>query len=322
MCSSDLKPARSKVIVEQLVALFVASGQSDAKRDTQEARRFIDEQIQVMEAKLSESEARLKDFKLRNFGMTGTSTQDYYAKVSQLSDEVNRLRLALSAAEQSRDTLKRELAHEDPQLPAEASPVGAPQTEIDSRLDSQRKLLDDLLRRYTDEHPDVISTRRTIAQLERQKRAEADIKSPGRAATSPVYQKIRVSLAEAEAQVASLRAQLSVQQTRLNETRAMAGQQPVVEAELTQLNRDYDVLRKNYEQLVGRREAAAIGESLDRSQQLADFRIVEPPRVSPQPAFPSRKFLATIMLLLPAVAAIVAVAFLDQLTPKIGRAHV
>jgi polysaccharide chain length determinant protein (PEP-CTERM system associated) len=317
----DVKPARAKVIVQELVNLFVQSGQVDKQRDSEDARRFIDEQIQVLEGKLSQAEAKVKDFKLRNFGMTGTSNQDYFVRVSELSEEIAKLRLSLSAAEHTRDALKRELASEDPQLPPEASlNAGAAPTELDSRIDAQRKLLDELLRRYTDEHPDVVSTRRTISQLERQKRAEADAlrsgPSKGSAATSPVYQKIRVSLAESEAQVASLRAQLGLQQSRLEETRSKAGQIPVVEAELAQLNRDYDVLRKNYEQLVARRESAAIGVSLDQSQQLTDFRIVEPPRVSPKAAFPGRTFLAAIMLILPAVLSIAVVALMEHLSPK------
>jgi polysaccharide chain length determinant protein (PEP-CTERM system associated) len=275
----------------------------------------------VLEGKLSQAESKVKDFKLRNFGMTGTSNQDYFARVSELSEEISKLRLGLSAAEHTRDALKHELASEDPQLPPEAnlSSAAAP-SELDSRIDAQKKLLDELLRRYTDEHPDVVSTRRTITQLERQKRTEGDAlrsgPAKGNAATSPVYQKIRVSLAESEAQVASLRAQLGLQQARLEDTRSKAGKIPVVEAELAQLNRDYDVLRKNYEQLVARRESAAIGVSLDQSQQLTDFRIVEPPRVSPKPAFPARSFLAALMLIVPAVLSIALVAVMEHLTPK------
>lgn len=322
----DVKPARAKVIVQELVNLFVQSGQVDKQRDSEDARRFIDEQIQVLEGKLSLAETKVKDFKLRNFGMTGTSNQDYFVRVSELSEEIAKLRLSLSAAEHTRDALKRELSSEDPQLPADAGiTAGAVPTELDSRIDTQKKLLDDLLRRYTDEHPDVVSTRRTIAQLERQKRADADAlrssgsPSKGHAATSPVYQKIRVSLAEAEAQVASLRAQLGLQHARLEETRSKAGKIPVVEAELAQLNRDYDVLRKNYEQLVARRESASIGVSLDQSQQLTDFRIVEPPRVSPKPAFPARTFLAALMLILPSLLSVAAVAVMEQLSPKFNQ---
>ena len=90
------------------------------------------------------------------------------------SDEVNRLRLELGAAEQSRDAIKRELSSEVPQLPLEALPFRQPAapSEADLRLEAQRRLLDELLRRYTDEHPDVVATRRNITQIEAQRRQE------------------------------------------------------------------------------------------------------------------------------------------------------
>ncbi len=320
----DADPKRAQKVVQGLVDRFVDSGLGEKQRDSEEASRFIAEQIQSYEVKLGEAENRLKEFKLRNFGLTGTSNQDYFARVSTLSDTVSKLRLDLGAAEQSRDAFRRELAGEDPQLPADSGAAAAAPTDTDVRLDAQRKLLDDLLRRYTDDHPDVIATRRTIAQLERQKRLESEpggrVKGRGNAATSPVYQQLRISLAGAEANVASLRSQLSVQSAKLEETRANAGKVPEVEAELAQLNRDYDILRKNYDQLVARRESASLGVKLDQSAQLADFRIVEPPRVTNKPAMPSRLLLA-LLGALGALGAGFAVAFgLSQLSPTFHNA--
>ncbi len=312
----DTDAKRAERLVDRLVKLFVNSGGSDKRKDSEDARKFIDEEIKLYESKLVAAENALKEFKLKNLDVAGAvsvtvpgtgggvgSHQDYFARMSTLSDEVSKLQLELGAAEKSRDALKRELSSEDPQLPPEAmgGNSGAPIVpEIDARLEAQRKLLDDLLRRYTEEHPDVASTRRAIAQLERQKRQEAEAraqdggKSRGVAATNPVFQKIRFALAESEANVASLRTRLSVQQDRLAQVKAQATRAPQIEAELSQLNRDYDVIRKNYEQLVTRRESAAMGEKIDQSSPLAEFRIIDPPRASPAAVFPNRMMLAMI----------------------------
>ena len=299
----DTDPAAAKAVVAALVDLFVGNGTEAKQRDSSEAGSFIDEQIKSYETKLSEAENRLKDFKIRNFGVSGVSTQDYFARTSTIADEVTRLQIAYAAAVQSRDALKRELSAEDPHLPADASnpPIPPAPTELDSRIDSQKKQLDELLRKYTEAHPDVISARQTIRQLEAQRAAErAALKNGGRtgsAATSPVFQRIRVSLADAEANVASLGSQLSAQQARLAELRATASKAPQAEAELAQLNRDYDVIRKNYEMLVSRRESASLGVKMDESAQLADFRVIEPPHVMPKAVFPDRTALAGLAML-------------------------
>lgn len=317
-------PASAQRLVAATLDMFVNSGAGAKKQDSEEASRFIDEQIRSYEAKLVEAENRLKDFKVRNFGVSGVSNQDYFARISTLSDAVSKLRTELGAAENARDSYRRELAGEDPQLPPELAPKfeGAV-PDVDARLSAQKKRLDELLSRYTDEHPDVVSARRTIAQLESEvrerKEAEArDTSKVGKAATSPVYQKLRVALVEAEAQVASLRSQLAAQQKLLDQARAEAGRLPQVEADLAQLNRDYDIIRKNYDVMVARREAAALGMKLDETSQLAEFRVVDPPRVSPNPVFPGRLQLALIAMAVSLAAGVGATLAAELMHPTIA----
>lgn len=318
-------------LVKETVALFVDSGSAGKKRDSAEARRFIDEQIRTNEGKLSDAENLLKDFKIKNFGVTGVSNQDYFTRMSTMSDEVSKLRSDLMAAERGRDSFRRGLAAEDPQLPTESFPAAAAPSvlEIDSRIELQRKQLDDLLRRFTEDHPDVVSARRLVARLEDQRRQELLVRASdssrrpsGTAATSPVYQKLRISLAESEAQVASLRSQLSAQQSRLDQTRALAGRLPQVEAEFVQLNRDYDVIRKNYDQLIARRESALLAVKLDESSQLEDFRVVEPPRVASTPVFPGTLQLAVMALLLAVAGGVAAALGADSMRPTLIDTHV
>ncbi len=321
-------PEMAQRLVSATVELFVNSGAGAKKRDTQDAGKFIEGQIKAYETKLIESENRLKDFKVRNFGVSGVSNQDYFTRVSVLGDEVSKLRVDLSAAVQARDAYQRELAAEDPQLPIDRTPrSSALGAESAGRLEIQRKNLDELLRRYTDEHPDVVSARRLVAQLEAEERerAEADRRSIAkggrstRAATSPIYQKLRISLAEAEAQVASLRSHLAGKQVLLAQVQSAAGRLPQVEAELVQLNRDYDIIRKNYDLMVARRESASLGERLDESSQLAEFRVVEPPRVTPTPAFPSRLHLALLVVVLSVVAGAAAPLVADMVWPTFDQ---
>lgn len=321
----DTDPVRARQIVDGTIGLFVNAGSETKKRDSEEASQFIDEQIKLYEAKLIEAENRLKDFKIRNFGSSGVASQDFFTRMSTLVDEVGRLKIELASAQQAREAYKRELASESPLLPPESLP-GAPPvivSEVDARLESQKKLLDEMLRRYTDAHPDVVATRRVIAQLEAQKREEeraraaaaASGKIQAAAATSPVYQKIRISLAETEALVASLRTQLAQKEAQLAQIRAAAGRMPQIEADLAQLNRDYDIIHKNYQALVARRESASLGVRMDEGSRLAEFRIVEPPRVTPKPVFPGRLHLALIAIAAAIAAGLATPIALDLLFP-------
>lgn len=328
----DENPDRARRVVQNLVSMFVESGIGDKRRDTESARKFIDEQIAHYEKKLEEAENRNKEFQLKHFGFLAGAGKDYFTRLTELNGQLNAARLELRAAEQSRDALKRELSGEDPVLLPEAPIAASPvrNAELDARIAEQKRQLDDLLRRYTEQHPDVVSVQRLITQLEQERKAELDaqkkaVPSAGggikSAATNPVFQQLKIALAEAEANVAALRARLGESESRVAGMRASAEQVPKVEAEMAQLNRDYEVLRRNYEQLVQRREAASLSEDVGQVQGLGDFRLIDPPRTSPRPVFPNRMALVPLVLAL-AVGAGLLVAFaLAQIFPTVQEAR-
>jgi len=325
----DVDGERARLLIERLVGMFVSSGTESKRRDSKDASRFIDEQIKVYEAKLLEAEDRLKDYKLRNFGVSGTAQQDHFARISSLTEATTKLQIDLQAASNARDALRRELQKEDPQLPREALLQGAALqpvkvSEVDTRLELQRRQLDELQRRFTDVHPDVVAARRLVRELEEEQardrvRRSAEQGPAGTAPTNPVYQSLRVSLAKAESDVATLRTQLAAQQALLDKARATATRVPQVEAELAQLNRDYEIIRKNYEQLVARRESAALGERLDETTGSSEFRLVEPPAISPNPVFPGRPLLAALLIAASLLSGIVVAYLLSVLRPVVGR---
>jgi len=139
--------------------------------------------------------------------------------------------------------------------------------------------------------------------------------------TNPVFQKIKISLAETEAQVAALRARVSESEARLAQLKAIAGRAPQVEAEMAQLNRDYDVLRKNYDQLVARRESASIAEDVDGLARMAEFRIIDPPRISPKAVFPNRLALLPVVFALALAAGMAASLAVSQILPTFHDAR-
>src|SRR3990167_10028631 len=60
----DASPDKAKRVVQSLVSIFVESSLGDSRKDSNTARKFIDEQIKTYLAKLEEAESRLKEFKV------------------------------------------------------------------------------------------------------------------------------------------------------------------------------------------------------------------------------------------------------------------
>ena len=320
----DAEPDKAKRVVQSLVSIFVESTLGDKRKDTDSAKKFIGDQIKVYEAKLQEAENRLKEFKLRHIGLNNVEGKDFFGRMAELSTALEQARLDLHEAEDSRDALKRQIAGEEPVLlpdaPDAPSMVSIP--EIDGRIETMKRNLDSLLQRFTEQHPDVIGTKRVIQELEEQKRQ--DIASRKKAAGSrpaasvnanPVYQQLKVSLAEAESNVASLRTSVAEYEARYNRLKDSARMVPQIEAEFAQLNRDYDVNKKNYEVLVARRESATMSGEMETASGVADFRLVDPPRVSPQPVVPNRMLLLPLALLASLGAGVFSSFMANQLWP-------
>ena len=71
---------------------------------------------------------------------------------------------------------------------------------------------------------------------------------------------------------------------------------PQVETDMVQLNRDYEINKKNYDQLLTRRESAQMSEDMEAKTDVIDFKVIDPPYVPPNPAFPNRPLLFSLVL--------------------------
>ena len=331
----DTSPDKAKRVVQSLVSIFIESSLGDTRKDSDTAKKFIEEQIKTYVAKLEEAESRLKEFKIRNLEVQSADGKDMSSRLSEVGDQLNQARLELREAENARDAAKRQLEAEKSQnanvtsrsiLQESALSIATP--EIDSRIDAQKRNLDGLLQRFTEQHPDVISARKLIKDLEEQKRKEvqdlrkAAMANPATvASTSLAVQELNRLMVTSEIQVASLRARVGEYESRFTRARGLMKNAPQIESEFSQLNRDYAIHKKNYEDLVARRESASLSGDLEGASGVADFRLIDPPRVSPQPVAPNRLLLLGLALMA-ALGAGLATAFMaSQLRAVFFDAH-
>ena len=92
---------------------------------------------------------------------------------------------------------------------------------------------------------------------------------------------------------------------------------PQVEAEYTQLNRDYDANKAQYTALLAELQKARLGERADTAGSVR-FEVVQPPTAGLRPAWPPRQLLL-LAVLAAALAAGAAVAYaLSHLQPVVA----
>lgn len=63
---------------------------------------------------------------------------------------------------------------------------------------------------------------------------------------------------------------------------------PEIEAELTSLNRGYEITKSKYEELLNRKETAQLAQQADETTNPIQFKVIDPPRAPTEPAGPKR----------------------------------
>jgi polysaccharide chain length determinant protein (PEP-CTERM system associated) len=306
-----------KDIVQSLLAIFVEGSFGGKKQDSDKAVQFIDDQIKQYEEKLASAENALKEFKIKNMGML-PKEGDFGAKLVDATDALSSARLELAEAQQARNALRHQIAG-DPVAPGTAVvDPAAIDPELEGRIATVQKNLDTLRLQFTEQHPDIVANRRLMEQLLAQ-RADLGKKKkksldPG-AGYSPMLQQMNVALSQAEARVASMQARVNELAARVARLRAQSASMPEIEAQLAQLNRDYQVNRENYQKLVERRESAKLSGDLSSATDMLTFRVIDPPTAPNTPSGPNRLRLFSLVFAGALVAGLAGAFLLSQVRP-------
>jgi len=311
---SDSDPKVSYEVVKALLAAFVGQSVEASRNDAESAQAFLQKQLAEYETRLTESEAKLADFKRKNIGAMPDDRGGYFERTQAEMQELDRLGASLSVATHRRDQLRQRLLGGNR---AEAGAQAA--SSFDGRIAEARGRLDELLLNFTEAHPDVIALKQTIASLEAQRTRELEdmrsnvdaLGAPRSNSSSLVTQNLQNALNEVDVEIASIRAQMADRQRRVSELRGSINTLPQVEAELARLTRDYGSDRAQYDALLRRLESARLSDQAQKSQTV-DFRTLSPPVVPLMPASPQRSLLAIAVLVL-AIAAGGGVAYLLSL---------
>ncbi len=306
-------PKVAKRVVDALLTIFVEGSIGDKRRDSDSARRFIEEQLEGYRQKLEAAENAVTAFKRRHSGLMPGGGGDYFVRLLDARTALRQAELELKEAENSKDSVKKQLvvaiANASAPDPDQGEQIVKPETELDTRISALEQKLDNLRLVYTDQHPDIVALVPMIAELRRQKaekerqlreqeEAKAKLRGGGKVAQTkdPVVQQLTVALSEAEADVAAKQTRVAEFGRRLAELQAAANAMPQIEAEFTQLTRDYDVTKARYDELLRRRESAQISGDMQASDASMGFRVIDPPQVPLTPTSPNRPQLLTAVL--------------------------
>ncbi len=315
----DGDPQVAKNIVQSLLTIFAEKMAGSSRADMDSAQRFLDGESASYRDQLRAAEKRRADL-AEKYPDIVPKGDDNGTRLDQARGAVANLKLEMADAVAKRDALKKELASVPAVLTVDHGPqvvINGRLGPIEERLQELHRNLDGLLLKFTENHPDVRATRQSIAQLQSEAGKSGGGKGSSAGATGQiangVYDQVKVKLVDAEAAVAALQRRVTEAEKDQAKIEKIAQSAPGILVLAQDLNRDYGILKRNYEELVSRREATSIANAADTKTEKIQFRIVDPPQVPVVPAAPNRPLLVSVVLLFGIGAGLAAPLLVMQL---------
>jgi polysaccharide chain length determinant protein (PEP-CTERM system associated) len=302
----------ARQITQKLIDIFVEANLSDNRDQSSQSLDFMDQQLDARQKQLADAEAKRADFQNRYLGsLPGTGSID--DRVSAARTQLAQIQSDLAAAQSSLNVVNAQMASTPANIAGAGG--GAVTGPARARLTAiQGQLADARAKGYTDSHPDVIALKNQLAAAQSAAAREPVVSGASAGASNPVYIGLQSMRADKQATVAALIQRKAQIEGDLNLLQAKMAEAPGVAAEQGEIERQYQVLKGQYDTLLAQREQMKIASQAQNVADADKFNVVDPPTQPRAPSSPNRPLLLTGVLIAGLGAGLAAAFALGKLT--------
>ncbi len=289
---SDHDPQLARDVVATLLNLFIENAALNDRQQMENARNFVTQQLAAYETQLREAERRRAEFRTRYLEILPNADLGGISRLEAARGALAQLQGQLLDLRVRRDRTLQEIEAARAVPPPAAAGGGG------GRVAEEERRLRELLLRYTESHPAVAAQRNLIAELRAGGGGGAARPAgpAGPTGPTPLQEALRVRLVDTEAEISSFERRIRETEAEITRLDAIARTAPQVQAEFMNLDRDYNVLLRQYEELLGRRESLQVAGQARNTADRVRLEVVDPPTVPQIPSGPNRMLFASVVL--------------------------
>lgn len=269
-------------IVQKMIDLFREENLSGNRGEMTQSLEFMNQQLAVRQKELEAAEQKRLAFEAQNPDLAGGGLS-VLQKLEQSRADLRGIDADLAAAQSALAAINGQLAGTPKSLPGSAGSGGA----RGALAQAQSDLTAMKARGLTDNHPDVIAARNQVASLRAQAASEGSVAG----FPNPAYSSLESIRAERQATVTGLNARRAAVQGDISRITSQQITNPQVAAEQQRINRDYDVLKQQYDKLLQDREELRLRGSVKTEHNAVRFQVIDPPTTPRGPVWPNRPLL-------------------------------
>ena len=309
---TDSNPERVMKIANTLATYFMDENLKVREIQALGTSEFLDSELNKLKARLEEKEEALSKYRTEYMGGLPDELESNLRTLDrlqqQLTDRQNALRdvktaISVVTSQISRTKQLQEESSEGIFSVDDKGTVKDFKSETEKLLYTEKAKLDELLLKYTANHPEVMKLTKSVEKLKEKLELEAkDNKQDISSANTEKTNKTPISMADAksndalfnreiqnrqlnneiiklESDIAEIKNSMIFYQKRVEET-------PKREQELRSLERDYNNIRENYNSLLDRQLEAEIAVNMEKKQKGEQFRILDYAKIPEKPISP------------------------------------
>lgn len=295
---SDSENARlARQIVEKVIDLFVDGSLSGSRIETSQTIEFLDAQLDTRAKQLADAETKRSAFEqkyLTSLPGAGTISD----RISAARSEMSRIDGELAAAQASLSAVRGQMASTSANTRTPGAMIGGSAGSSDPSAGIRAQIAQGRSRGWTDQHPDMVSLRDELSRTPSGAGGGSTARQgPAIVTSNPMYVSLRSMLAEKQVVASSLSSRKAQIQGQINAVLAQQAANPDVSAEQTRLERNYQVLKVQYDKLLADRDDVRLRGDVQSQTASATFSVIDPPSSPKTPVTPNRPLLLTIVLI-------------------------
>lgn len=287
---SDAENARlAQDVVQKMIDIFREENLGSSRGEVTGTLEFMNQQLVQRQKELESAEQKRLQFDAQN-PMLANGGLGVIQRLEASRAELRGIDADLAAAQSALAAINGQLAG-TPATLAVSGPQGGAKgalAQAQSDLNAMRA------RGLTENHPDVIAARNQVAAL----RSAAAAEGGAGGMPNPAYSSLQSIKAERQANVQALASRRASVQSDIAQITAQQISNPEIAAEQARINRDYDVLKQQYDKLLADREELRLRGSVETERSGARFDVIEPPVLPRTPDAPNRPVLLLAILIL------------------------
>jgi polysaccharide chain length determinant protein (PEP-CTERM system associated) len=305
-------PKLAAQINQKLISIFVDQNLADSRSDTQTTLRFLDSQVEDLQRRLGDADAKRAQFQTQYLGsLPGTGSLS--DRMSAARTQMAQIDGDLAAAQTSLASINGQMSGTAVSIPGvggagSAGPARARLAAIEGQLADARA------KGYTDNHPDVIALNSQLGAARAAAAREPAVGSyAGSGQPNPQYLSLKSMQVDKQSQVAALMARKEQLQRGMDAITGKLNGDPAAANEQSQIDRDYQVLKEQYDKLLSDREDMRVRAQAQAQTDSIKFKVIDPPVAPRAPTAPNRPLLLTGVLLAAIFAGVGGAFALSQL---------